>query len=158
MLSRCGNMPSSAWENFQLPIIILIVSNGFKRFFHQQSRRSRIKIKNNRYKISLIKLPLYKSLVKYIAFKIFTESLLCLITFLTSLLLIYGVEVNIFVKSFSLPWYNNHFWTILIDTVLKQNFTLKALCDCTSSPRWKGWTHTSKSLKYWQRPNISFTK
>ena len=79
-------------------------------------------MKNNRYKISLIKLPLYKFLDKYIAFKIFTESLLCLITFLTSLLLIYGVEVNIFVKSFSLPWYNNHFWTILIDTVLKTKF------------------------------------
>ena len=54
--------------------------------------------------MSLIKLPLYKSLDKYIALKIFTESLLCLITSLTSLLLIYGVEVNIFVKSFSLPW------------------------------------------------------
>ena len=44
--------------NFQLAIIILMVSKGFKRFFHLQSRQIKIK---NRHKISVVSNSIYKN-------------------------------------------------------------------------------------------------
>ena len=71
--------------NFQLAIIILMVSNGpagFKRFFHLQSRQIKINNNNNnnmnKDKILLILNSIYKLKSRdseYIALKIFMDSL-----------------------------------------------------------------------------------